>query len=46
MLFYLILIFISAQMFCVIGLKNDYEDETDSRRLLRAKSSSSGSGVN
>jgi hypothetical protein len=32
-------------MFCVIGLKNDYEDETDSRRLLKARSSSSGSGV-
>ena len=32
-------------MFCVIGLKNDYEDETDSRRLLKARGSSSGSGV-
>lgn len=32
-------------MFCVIGLKNDYEEETGSRRLLKARGSSSGSGV-
>lgn len=47
MLFYLILICLCAQMFCVIGLKNDYEDEADGvRRLLKAKGGSSGGGVN
>jgi len=33
-------------MFCVIGLKNEYEEEEGSRRLLKGgRSSSSGSGV-
>jgi hypothetical protein len=44
MLFYLILVALSSQMFCVIGLGNSYDDE-GSRRLLKAKGGASGTNV-
>tara|TARA_B110000285_G_C15105591_1_gene607727 strand:- start:221 stop:628 length:408 start_codon:yes stop_codon:yes gene_type:complete len=44
MLFYAILLWLTSHMFMVIGLGNnlDAEEEDDGRRMLKARSSSSG----
>lgn len=44
MLFYIILCALSSQMFCVIGLGNDYESDEGTRRLLKAAGGGASSG--